>query len=166
LAIGQILGASIVSRTLDQRICYSRNSMLVHTTSPYSKLARIIFGVLCLLCTDQIVNAVSRPIATHSDQCASARNTQSGPAQAGAADFPTRKPPRSSTPYFVEVAFVPTLKNPSCEPRLVHQLAAEIVHSFDLNNLTTQPTTNILSLCSYSIILAFDSSGRSPPRQS
>ena len=145
-------------------MCYSRQSMLVHTPRFYSKSARIIFGVLCLLCTDQIVSACSRPAATLVDQLASATNTQSDSSQAGAAKFPTHRPPRSNNPHFVEVASVPTSKHLSCEPQQVHQLAAGIIKAFELE-LTHQPAGRLLAPSGYSSVIVPYSSGRSPPRQ-
>ena len=147
-------------------MCYSRQSMLVYATRPYSKLARITFGVLCLLCTDQIVSACSRPLATLVDQPASAINTQPDSSHAGAAKFPTHKPPSSNTQHFVEVASVPTLKHVRCEPQLVDQLAAEIVQALALDKLTNQQAGYFRVLSNYSAITVSDSSGRSPPRQS
>src|ERR1700676_4635312 len=99
--------------------------MLVDTKRLYSRSARILFGVLCLLCTDQIVSACSRPLPTLEDQSVSAINTQSDSSQAGAGKLRTHRPPRSNTPHSVEIAIAPTLNHVSCEPQLVHQLAAE-----------------------------------------
>jgi len=147
-------------------MCYSRQWMLVHTIRLYSKFAHIVFGLLCLLCTDRIVSACSRPSATLVDRRASAINTQHDPQHSGAAKFPTHKPPNSNTPRFVEVASVPTLKQLSCEAQLLHKLAAEIVKAFALNNLTNQLAGNLLAQSSYWAIIVFNSSGRSPPRQS
>ena len=135
-------------------------------TRLYSKSACIIFGVLCLLCTDQIVNACSRPLATLVDQSATAVNTQSESSQAGAAKLPTHRPPSSNIPHSVEVASASTLKHVSWEPQLVHQLAAETVQAFELDNLTDQRAGNPRAPSSYSSVIVSDSSGRSPPRQS
>ena len=133
------------------------DEMLVDTRL-YSKWARLILGVLCLLCTGQIVSA--------SQRSATEVHTQSASSQAGAAKLPTHKLPSSNVPHSVEVAFGPTLKQVSREPQLVHQLAAEIVQAFQLDNLTEQRAENLRPPSSYSPVIVSDSSGRSPPRHS
>ena len=122
--------------------------------------------MLCLLCSDQFVSACSRPLATLVDQSATAVNTQSESSQAGAAKLPTHRPPGSNIPRSVEVASASTLKHVSWEPQLVHQLAAESVQAFELDNLTDQRAGNLRAPSSYLSVIGFDSSGRSPPRQS
>ena len=131
--------------------------MLVDTRL-YSKATRIILGVLCLLCTGQIVSALPRS--------ATEVHTQSESSQIGAAKLPTHKPPRSNVPHTVEVASAATLKQVSWEPQLVHQLAVEIVQAFQLDNLTEQRAENLRPPSSYSPVIVSDSSGRSPPRHS
>jgi hypothetical protein len=128
--------------------------MLVATL--YSKSARIILGVLCLLFAGQIVRAYPRS--------ATADNTQSKSFQTGASKLPTKKQPGSNVP--VEVASATTLKQVSCEPQLVDQLAAEIVQAFQLDNLiTAQRAANLRPPSNDSSVIVSDSSGRSPPRQ-
>jgi len=140
--------------------------MLVNSTKPCYKLARIIFGLLCLLCTDQIVSASSSTLANLVDQSATAVNTQYQSSRTDAAKLPTHKRPKSNVPHSVEVASAPTLKRVSWEPQLQPQLAAEIVQTFELNELTDQRAGNILAPSSYSSVIVSDSSGRSPPRRS
>jgi hypothetical protein len=154
-----------LARTFVYRLCYSPELMFVDTRL-YSKSAGLIFGVLSLVCIDQVVSACSRPLTTLVDQSATAVNTQFESSQAGAAKLPAHRPPSSNIPHSVEVASASTLKHVSWEPQLVHQLAAETVQSFELDNLADQRAGYPWAPTSYSSVIVSDSSGRSPPRQS
>jgi hypothetical protein len=139
--------------------------MLVDAKRLSSKSARIIFSVLCLVCTDGIVCARERPLATLLDQSVSVINAQADSSQAGGSRLPTHRPPSSDIPHSVEIASAPTLKHVSYEPQLVHQLAAEIIQAFETNNLTGQQAGPFQAASSYSSVLVSYSSGRSPPPQ-
>jgi len=138
--------------------------MLVHPTTLYSKLARIIFGVLCLVCMGQVANESSTPQVTVVEQSVKAGNTQFESSQTGAANLPNQKRPSSNVPRSIEVASGPSVNQVSWEPQVLHQLAAEIFHAFELDNLTYQRAGNLRAPSSYSSVIVSYSSGRSPPR--
>jgi hypothetical protein len=139
---------------------------LVATKRLYSKFARILFGVLFLLCAGQLISASSRQLPTLVDQSASAINTQSDSSQAGADKTSgTHSPPRSNTPHSVEIAAAPPLNHVSYEPQPVPQLAAEIIEAFELANLTHQGSYHHRAPSNFFSVIVSYSSGRSPPHQ-
>jgi hypothetical protein len=150
------------------RLCYSLavDMRLVDNKRLYSKWARILFGVLFLLCAGQIISASSRQLPTLVDQSASAINTQSDSSQAGADKSScTHRPPRSSIPHSVEITAASPLNHVSYEPQPVHRLAAEIIEAFELANLTHQGTYHYRAPSNYFSVIVSYSSGRSPPHQ-
>src|ERR1700730_135680 len=105
---------------------------LVDTYRRYSRRARVLFGLLFLLCAGQIGSASSRQLPTPVGQSGSAINSQSDSSQVGADKLSrTHRPPRSNPQNSVEIAPATTLVKVSCEPRLVHQLAAEMIEAVE-----------------------------------